>query len=40
MARDGVRGGLTVPVAGTAVWKLPAGDFAYIEIEMTDITYD
>ncbi len=40
MTRDGVRGGLTVPVAGTAVWRLPAGDFDYIEIEMTELAYD
>lgn len=32
--------GVTVPSAGSATWKLPSGDFTYIELEITGITYE
>lgn len=35
-----VYSGLELPRRGTAVWKLPSGDFTYIELTVTDIAYD
>lgn len=32
--------GLKLPSAGAAVWKLPTGDLAYIELEITELRYD
>lgn len=32
--------GLRVPVKGQGVWKLKAGDFAYIDLEVTELEYD
>lgn len=32
--------GISVPSVGSAVWKLPGGDFTYIELEITDLAYD
>lgn len=32
--------GLRLPVGGPAIWKLPEGDFAYIEVTVTDLHYD
>jgi hypothetical protein len=32
--------GRLLPRAGSAVWKLPAGDLAYIELEVTSVTYE
>ena len=29
-----------MPVAGQGVWKQTGGDFAYIELEVTGVTYD
>ena len=31
---------IRVPVAGTALWRREGGDFPYIELQVTDITYD
>lgn len=31
--------GLELPTIGTADWKLPTGDFRYIELEITSVTY-
>ena len=31
--------GLLLPSAGSAVWKLGAGDLDYIELEITSVTY-
>lgn len=33
-------GAVTVPSRGSAVWKLPEGDFTYIELEITDLAYE
>jgi hypothetical protein len=33
-------GMLRLPSRGSAVWKLASGDFAYIELDVTDIAYD
>ncbi|MBK8022897.1 MAG: hypothetical protein IPK19_16065 [Chloroflexi bacterium] len=32
--------GLNLPVRGEAVWHLPEGDLAYIDIELTDVAYN
>jgi hypothetical protein len=32
--------GVRVPVAGEGVWKLDTGDFAYIDLRVTEITYE
>lgn len=32
--------GLRLPVRGPAIWKLPGGDFEYIEVTITDLRYD
>ena len=40
MTEEGVRAGLRVPTAGSALWKLPGGDFTYIELGLGDIRYD
>lgn len=32
--------GLTLPVSGQGVWKLPDGDFAYIDLTVNEIEYD
>lgn len=31
--------GLKIPVSGTGIWHLPEGDFAYIELELTEAEY-
>ena len=36
----GVREGLNLPVRGQAVWNLPDGDFAYVDLEITEIKYN
>lgn len=33
-------GGVTVPTAGSGVWKLEGGDFTYIELEILDVAYE
>jgi hypothetical protein len=35
-----IMAGLELPTKGAAVWKLPAGDFTYIELEITAVEYD
>ncbi|MCY7350901.1 MAG: hypothetical protein LH606_09560 [Cytophagaceae bacterium] len=32
--------GVTIPVKGDVIWKLPAGDFNYFQWEITDIDYN
>jgi hypothetical protein len=32
--------GLRLPAGGPAIWKLPEGDFAYIEVTLTELHYD
>ncbi|MCC7452451.1 MAG: hypothetical protein IT324_33935 [Anaerolineae bacterium] len=36
----GMRAGLNLPIGGYGVWKLPAGDLPYIELEMSEIAYN
>jgi hypothetical protein len=36
----GTLSGLQLPVSGWAVWKLADGDFAYIELDVTELTYE
>ncbi len=38
--RQGSFGGVNVPAAGRAVWKLAGGDFTYIELEILGVEYD
>ena len=40
VTKYGMMAGLNLPVRGQAVWNLPAGDFVYIEVEITEITYN
>jgi hypothetical protein len=37
---DGPLAGLTLPIAGSAVWKLEAGDLDYIELAISDLRYE
>jgi hypothetical protein len=39
MTHHGERAGVQVPVAGSAVWKLADGDFAYIELSVDAVRY-
>lgn len=32
--------GIRIPAEGEAIWKLPAGDFSYIRLEITEIEYN
>ncbi len=36
----GLLNGLQLPTAGSARWKLPAGDLDYIELEVTSLRYE
>lgn len=38
--RYGVLAGFNLPVHGKAVWNLPEGDFAYVDLEITEIKYN
>jgi hypothetical protein len=38
--RYGVRAGLNLPVSGQAVWNLAEADFAYVDLEITELTYN
>jgi hypothetical protein len=40
LAAEGPLAGLTLPTAGSAVWKLPGGDLTYIELEVTGLAYE
>ncbi len=37
---EDVRAGLRLPTAGSARWKLPDGDFTYIELNVGDVVYN
>jgi hypothetical protein len=32
--------GLKLPVRGKALWKLPAGDYEYVEVTITELEYN
>lgn len=36
----GVLGGLNLPISGLGVWRLPSGDFTYIDVRVTEIQYN
>lgn len=36
----GTLAGTRIPTAGKGVWRLPEGDFAYIELTVLDVRYD
>ena len=36
----GVMQGLNLPLAGQAVWNLPEGDFTYIDLQITELSYN
>lgn len=40
MTGYGVHGGLNLPTQGQAVWNLPSGDLAYIDLEIKEIAYN
>jgi hypothetical protein len=40
MTEYGVCAGLNLPVKGAAVWHLPEGELAYVEIEITAVAYN
>jgi len=40
ITRYGEFHGIHVPTSGQGVWHLPAGDFSYIQLEITDIDYN
>ena len=40
MTKFGVLGGLTLPVRGQAVWRLPGGDLPYADLELSEIEYN
>lgn len=40
MTGYGVLAGLNLPVRGQVVWKLPAGDLVYAELEVTEVVYN
>jgi Family of unknown function (DUF6544) len=40
MTKYGVLGGLNLPVRGQAVWRLPAGDLPYADLELTEVEYN
>jgi hypothetical protein len=40
MIEYGELAGLRLPVRGKAVWKLPEGDFDYIDVTITDLEYN
>ncbi len=40
MTGYGTLGGLNLPTRGYAVWKLPAGDLKYADLEITEIEYN
>jgi hypothetical protein len=33
-------GGLNIPAGGRGVWRLPTGDFPYIDVRLTDVVYN
>ncbi|HHY50690.1 MAG TPA: hypothetical protein GYA10_13190 [Alphaproteobacteria bacterium] len=40
LGADALLGGLTLPSRGAATWKLGAGDFTYIELDVTEIVFN
>jgi hypothetical protein len=40
MTEYGTLAGLNLPVRGQAVWKLPEGDFSYIDVTITELDYN
>jgi hypothetical protein len=36
----GERAGLQLPTQGQAVWNLPSGDFAYVDLEIEEVKYN
>jgi hypothetical protein len=40
MTEWGVMAGLSLPIRGQAVWKLPDGDLPYADIKLTEIEYN
>jgi hypothetical protein len=40
MTKNGVLGGLNLPVRGQAVWRLPGGDLPYADLELSEIEYN
>jgi len=40
MSAYGRFAGLNLPTKGAAVWKLADGDFTYVELDITDVSYD
>jgi hypothetical protein len=36
----GKMAGLNLPIAGLGVWRLPDGDFAYIDVHLTEVVYN
>jgi hypothetical protein len=40
MTEYGTLAGLNLPVRGQAVWKLPEGDFPYIDVTITELEYN
>jgi hypothetical protein len=36
----GEMAGLRLPLSGSAIWNLEAGDFEYIQIDLTAVEYD
>ena len=39
LTEHGSFGGVTVPTRGSGVWKLPDGDFEYVQIRLTGLHY-
>ena len=40
MTKWGMLGGLNLPIRGQAVWKLPAGDLPYADVELKELEYN
>jgi len=40
MLEHGKMGDLNLPVRGRAVWKLPAGDLPYANLELISVEYN
>jgi hypothetical protein len=36
----GDRGGLNIPLSGQGVWARDAGEFVYIELDVTEVSFD
>ncbi len=40
MTEWGMLGGLNLPIAGQAVWKLPGGDLPYANLKLSEVVYN